>query len=64
MFGGDLLPPPLLVGQELLETRGSEGERLPAEPHQVGILKPGVTEAVLDGRTGPGEEITCKNSPG
>lgn len=57
MLGGHLLPPPLLVGQELLETIGCKGESLPAKAHQVGILEPGVIEAVLDRRTGPGKEM-------
>lgn len=60
MLGGHLLSPALLVGQEFLETGGCKGEGLPAEAHQVGILKPGVAEAVLNGRTGPVEEQTVR----
>lgn len=56
MLGGHLLSPALLVGQEFLETGSCEGEGLPAKAHQVGILKPGVTEAVLNGGTGPVRE--------
>lgn len=56
MLGGDLLSPALLVGQEFLEAGGGEGEGLPAEPHQVCVLEPGVIEAVLNGGTGPVEE--------
>ena len=62
MFGGPLLPPPLLLRQELLEARGGEGQRLPPQTHQVGALQPGVAEAVLDGRPGPGggDRVYCK----
>lgn len=56
MLGGHLLSPALLVGQEFLETGGCKGESLPAKAHQVGILKPGVTEAVLDRWPGPVED--------
>lgn len=56
MLGGHLLSHVLLVGQEFLETGSCKGERLPAKAHQVGILKPGVIEAVLNGGTGPVED--------
>lgn len=56
MLGGHHLPPALLFGQEILETGGCKGESLPTEAHQVGILKPGVIEAVLNGGTGPVED--------
>lgn len=58
VLGGHHLPPALLFGQEILETRGCKGESLPTEAHQVGILKPGVIEAVLNGGTGPVEDQT------
>lgn len=58
MLGGNLLSPALLVGQQFLETGGSKGESLPAKAHQVGVLHPGVTVAVLDGWTGPVDEQT------
>lgn len=61
MLGGHLLSPALLVSQEFLETGGCEGESLPAKAHQVGVLKPGVIEAVLNGRTGPVEDQTVRN---
>lgn len=64
MLGGPLLAPALLVGQKFLETSGCKGESLPTKAHQVGILKPGVIEAVLNGGTGPVEdqiEIFFKN---
>lgn len=53
VLGGPLLAPALLVGQKFLETSGCKGESLPTKAHQVGILKPGVIEAVLNGGTGP-----------
>lgn len=53
MLGGHLLPPALLVGQEFLETGSCKGESLPTKAHQVGILKPRVIEAVLNGGSGP-----------
>lgn len=53
VLGGHLLSPALLVGQEFLETGGCKGECLPTKAHQVGILKPGVIEAVLNGWPGP-----------
>lgn len=53
VLGGHFLPPALLVGQEFLETGGCKGESLPTKAHQVGILKPGVIEAVLNGGTSP-----------
>ena len=56
VLGGHHLPPALLFGQEILETGGCKGESLPTEAHQVGILKPGVIEAVLNGGTGPVED--------
>ena len=54
VLGGSALPPLLLLGQELLEARGGEGERLSAQAHQVGVLQPRVAEAVFDSRPGPG----------
>lgn len=60
MLGGHFLSPALLVGQEFLETGGCKGEGLPTKAHQVGILKPGVIEAVLNGWTGPVEDHTVR----
>lgn len=60
MLGGQVVTPALLLGQEFLEMGGGEGEGLPTEAHQVGVLEPGVTEAVLDGRAGPEEEVTSQ----
>ena len=51
--GGVLGASLLLLHQELFKLRGGEGERLPAQLHQVGVLKPGVGEAVLGGWTSP-----------
>lgn len=48
MLGGNLLSPALLFHQEFFEMGGGESERLPTEAHQVGVLKPGVTEAIFD----------------
>lgn len=53
MLGGHLDTASLLLSQEVFEARGGEGEGLPPQPHQVGILQPGVVEAVLDGGTRP-----------
>lgn len=61
MLGGHLFSSALLVHQEFLETDGCEGESLPTEAHQVGVLKPRVTEAVLDGGASPVEEQTMKS---
>lgn len=58
MLGGQVLAPALLLGQVLLEVAGGEGQGLPTEAHQVGVLEPRVTEAVLDGGAGPEEEVT------
>jgi len=61
VLGGRVLSPALLVGQEFLEPGRGEGESLPAEAHQVGVLEPGVVEAVLNGGAGPAEEIFKSN---
>lgn len=53
MLGGHLHPDLLLLAQELLQARGGEGECLPPQPHQVGVLQPGVVVAVLDGGARP-----------
>lgn len=60
MLGGSLLSSALLFHQELFEMGGGEGECLPAEAHQVGILKPGVTEAIFDRGTGPVDGQTTR----
>lgn len=60
MLGGHLLSPALLVCQEFLETGGCKSECLPPEAHQVGVLKPGVIEAVLNRGTGPVEDQTVR----
>lgn len=60
VFGGHLPSPTLLVGQEFLETGCCKGESLPTKAHQVGILKPGVIEAVLNGGTSPVEDQTVR----
>lgn len=54
MLGSHLSPDLLLLAHELLETCGGEGECLPPQPHQIGILQPRVVEAVSDGGTCPG----------
>lgn len=54
VLGSHLSPDLLLLANKLLETRGGEGECLPPEPHQIGILQPRVAEAVFDGGTCPG----------
>lgn len=56
VLGGHLSPELLLLDQELLEARSGEGEGLSSQPHQVGVLQPGVVEAVFDGGSGPGRE--------
>lgn len=56
MLGGRLSAELLLLGQEVFEARGGEGEGLAPQSHQVGILQPGVVVAVLDGGPGPRRE--------
>lgn len=58
MLGGVFGATALLFHQELFELAGGEGERLPPQLHQVGVLQPGLCEAVSRSRTGP--EITHK----
>lgn len=54
MLGGPLPAAGLLLRQELLEPAGGEGESLTLELHQVGVLQPGLGEAVSGCRTSPG----------
>lgn len=54
MLGGHLSLDLLLLAHKLLEAGGGEGECLPPQPHQIGILQPRVVEAVFDGGTCPG----------
>lgn len=56
MLGGHLLSRVLLVGQEFLEPCSCKSESLSSKAHQVGILKPSIIEAVLNGWTGPDED--------
>lgn len=58
MLGCNLLSSALLFHQELFEMGGGEGESLSTEAHQVGVLKPGVTEAIFDGGAGPVKDQT------
>ena len=51
--GGSLSPAAPLLAQKLLEPVGGEGERLATQLHQVGILQPGVGQAVLQGGPAP-----------
>lgn len=51
--GGGLGPASPLLTQELLEPVGGEGESLAAQLHQVGILQPRVSQAVLQGGPAP-----------
>lgn len=60
MLGGNLLSSTLLFHQEFFEMGGGEGESLPTEAHQVGVLKPGVTEAIFDRGAGPVEDKTVR----
>lgn len=60
MLGGSLRSSALLFHQELFEMGGGEGESLPTEAHQVGVLKPGVTEAIFDRGAGPVEDDTMR----
>lgn len=53
MAGGGLGPAAPLLAQELLEPVGGEGECLAAQFHQVGILQPRVSQAVLHGGPAP-----------
>lgn len=51
----------LLLAQIFFEAGGCKGKSLPTKTHQVGVLKPRMTEAVLDRGTGPVEEAKwCK----
>lgn len=54
VLGGVLCATALLFHQELFESAGGEGERLSPQLHQVGVLQPGLCEAVSGSRTGPG----------
>lgn len=53
VLGGALGAAGLLLRQELLEPVGGEGESLTLELHQVGVLQPGLGEAVSGRRAGP-----------
>lgn len=53
MLGSALRAAGLLLRQELLEPARGEGESLTLELHQVGVLQPGLGEAVSGPRTGP-----------
>lgn len=53
VLGGALRAAGLLLRQELLEPVGGEGESLALELHQVGVLQPGLGEAVPGRRAGP-----------
>lgn len=53
VLGDALRAAGLLLHQELLEPVGGEGESLTLELHQVGVLQPGLGEAVSGRRTGP-----------
>lgn len=53
VLDGTLCAAELLLHQELFEPARSEGERLPPQLHQVGVLHPGLHEAVPRGGTSP-----------
>lgn len=53
VLGGVLRAAGLLLHQELLEPAGGESESLTLELHQVGVLKPGLGEAVPGRCAGP-----------
>lgn len=53
VLGGAFCATVLLVHQELFESAGGEGESLPPQLHQVGVLQPGLREAVSGRRTSP-----------
>lgn len=65
MLGGALCTAALLLHQQLLEWAGAEGESLPPELHQVGVLQPGVREAIPRGGTGPENQnqTSLKSTP-
>lgn len=54
MLDGALCATALLFHQELLESAGGEGESLSPQLHKVGVLQPGLHEAVPRGRASPG----------
>ena len=56
MFGGGLCTAAFVLPQELFEAGGGEVQSLSAQLHQIGVLEPGMGEAVLSGRTGPLEQ--------
>lgn len=53
VLGGALQAAGLLLRQELLEPARGEGESLTLELHQVGVLQPGLGEAVSGCRASP-----------
>lgn len=53
VLGGAFCTAALLVHQELFESAGGEGEGLPPQLHQVGVLQPRLREAVSCRRTRP-----------
>lgn len=53
MLGGALQAAGLLLCQELLQPARGEGESLTLELHQVGVLQPGLGEAVPGCRASP-----------
>lgn len=55
VLGGALCATALLFNQELFEPAGGEGESLSPQLHKVGVLQPGLCEAVSCGWTGPGK---------
>lgn len=59
MLGGAFRAARLLLHQKLLEPVGGEGKSLALELHQVGVLHPGLGEAVSGGRASP--ESSNKN---
>lgn len=53
MLGGFLCATALLFHQEFFKSAGGEGESLSPELHQVGVLQPGMCEAIFCSRAGP-----------
>lgn len=57
VLGGFLCATALLFHQELFKSAGGKGESLSPELHQVGVLQPGMCEAIFCSRAGPKKHI-------
>lgn len=61
MLGGHFITPTLVLHQELFQATSGESKGLAPQFHQIGILEPRVSKAVLDGGAAPGKSRNvCK----